>query len=156
MAALAGSCYGSCSITCNVTAITVAIANIWGGKWVNILGPIGIAVAIGATVGGRSNCRGCKCYKRKADDLLSEGDGTGGYGKRTLLGPEGAIALNNKDTIVAGTNLFPTKVMMLYQQEQEKYKWVVIIKKLISLLRTLVTQNKKKPSLSPVGLYEIQ
>ena len=29
----------------------------------------------------------------------------GGYGKRTLLSPEGAIKLNDKDTVIAGTNL---------------------------------------------------
>ena len=29
-----------------------------------------------------------------------------GYGKRTLLAPEGAIALNDKDTVIAGTKLF--------------------------------------------------
>jgi ABC-type uncharacterized transport system ATPase component len=28
-----------------------------------------------------------------------------GYGKRTLLAPEGAIALNDKDTVIAGTDL---------------------------------------------------
>lgn len=38
---------------------------------------------------------------QKADDMVSEG----GYGKRTLLSPEGAIKLNDKDTIIAGTNL---------------------------------------------------
>ena len=32
--------------------------------------------------------------------------GGSGYGSRTLFGPEGAIALNNKDTVIAGTNLF--------------------------------------------------
>jgi hypothetical protein len=37
----------------------------------------------------------------KGDDIMSEG----GYGKRTLLAPEGAIKLNDKDTVVAGTNL---------------------------------------------------
>ena len=42
-------------------------------------------------------------YMLKGNDIMSEG----GYGKRTLLGPEGAIALNNKDTVIAGTNLFP-------------------------------------------------
>lgn len=36
----------------------------------------------------------------KADDMYS------GYGKRILLHPEGSIALNDKDTVVAGTNLF--------------------------------------------------
>jgi hypothetical protein len=35
------------------------------------------------------------------DDIMSEG----GYGKRTLLSPEGAIRLNDKDTVIAGTNL---------------------------------------------------
>ena len=41
----------------------------------------------------------------KGDDIMSPGDG--GYGSRTLMGPEGSIALNNKDTVIAGTNLFP-------------------------------------------------
>jgi hypothetical protein len=41
-----------------------------------------------------------------ADDVLSPGGNSTGYGKRTLFGPEGAIQLNNKDTIIAGTDLF--------------------------------------------------
>jgi phage-related protein len=43
------------------------------------------------------------------NDVFSPGAGTSGYGSRTLLGPEGAIALNNKDTVIAGTNLFDQK-----------------------------------------------
>jgi hypothetical protein len=42
----------------------------------------------------------------KGDDVMSPGDGSSGYGKRTLFGPEGAIQLNNKDTVIAGTDLF--------------------------------------------------
>jgi hypothetical protein len=38
-----------------------------------------------------------------ADDLFSPGGGSG-YGKRTLLAPEGAFALNDKDNIIATTN----------------------------------------------------
>lgn len=38
------------------------------------------------------------------DDVVSPG-----YGQRTLFGPEGAIALNDKDTVIAGTNLFDGK-----------------------------------------------
>jgi hypothetical protein len=34
-----------------------------------------------------------------ADDMV-------GYGARTLLTPTGAVALNNNDTVIAGTNLF--------------------------------------------------
>ena len=36
----------------------------------------------------------------KGDDVVSPG-----YGKRTLMAPEGAIALNDKDTVIAGTDL---------------------------------------------------
>ena len=46
-------------------------------------------------------------YYNKADDMVSPGANSAGYGSRTLMGPEGAIALNNKDTVIAGTNLFP-------------------------------------------------
>lgn len=43
---------------------------------------------------------------KKGNDVMSPGDGSTGYGKRTLFGPEGAIQLNNKDTVIAGTSLF--------------------------------------------------
>jgi exonuclease VII small subunit len=43
---------------------------------------------------------------KKGNDIMSPGQGSSGYGKRTLMGPEGAIQLNNKDTVIAGTNLF--------------------------------------------------
>ena len=42
----------------------------------------------------------------KGNDVFSPGDGSSGYGKRTLFGPEGAIQLNNRDDIFAGTDLF--------------------------------------------------
>ena len=40
------------------------------------------------------------------NDGVIKPTGGGGYGDRVLYGPEGAISFNNKDTIVAGTNLF--------------------------------------------------
>ena len=43
---------------------------------------------------------------RIGNDIMSPGENTPGYGKRTLFGPEGEIKLNNKDTVIAGTNLF--------------------------------------------------
>jgi hypothetical protein len=43
---------------------------------------------------------------KKGNDVMSPGGGSPGYGKRTLFGPEGAIQLNNKDTVIAGTDLF--------------------------------------------------
>lgn len=39
-----------------------------------------------------------------ADDLFSPGQGSSGYGKRTLIAPEGAFALNDRDNIIATTN----------------------------------------------------
>ncbi len=65
-----------------------------------ILAVIGIALAgafIGATLAKLA----------QGDDVLSPGKSKSGYGDRVLFGPEGAISLNNKDTVIAGTNLFP-------------------------------------------------
>ena len=53
---------------------------------------------LGAVAGGIAGALIAKFSK--GDYVMS------GYGKRTLLLPEGAIALNNKDTVIAGTNLF--------------------------------------------------
>ena len=111
---------------------------------------LGVAASLAAIAGGMAFFNSIQ-----GDDMLSEGDGTGGYGKRTLLGPEGAIALNNKDTIVAGTNLFG-KGDDVVSTGAGKVQMGSDNKETNALLRTLVTQNKKKPSLSPVGLYEIQ
>ena len=60
------------------------------------LGPFAIpaAIAAGATIASAG-------YKfLKGDDVMSQG-----YGKRTLMAPEGAIQLNDKDTVIAGTDL---------------------------------------------------
>ena len=59
-----------------------------------IVGPVlGIAAAAGAAALGYK-------YLSKADDIMSPG-----YGKRILSAPEGTFALNDKDTVVAGTDL---------------------------------------------------
>jgi hypothetical protein len=61
-----------------------------------IIGPVLAVGAIAAAIAG-----GMALYNKfKGDDVVS-----GGYGKRTLMAPEGAIALNDKDTIIAGTDL---------------------------------------------------
>ena len=64
---------------------------------------IGTAVALAAAAGGIAYLYSVT----KGDDVMSAGSNMSGYGSRTLMGPEGAIALNNKDTVIAGTNLFP-------------------------------------------------
>ena len=60
---------------------------------------IGTVVALAAAAAGIAYLNSIT----KADDMVSEP----GYGSRTLMGPEGTIALNNKDTVIAGTDLFP-------------------------------------------------
>ena len=64
---------------------------------------IGTIVALAAAAGGIAYLNSVA----KGDDVMSAGSNMSGYGSRTLFGPEGAIALNNKDTVIAGTNLFP-------------------------------------------------
>lgn len=61
-----------------------------------------IGPALGAAAAATAYALG-KSYMSKGDDVMSEG----GYGNRTLMGPKGSIALNNEDTVIAGTNLFP-------------------------------------------------
>jgi hypothetical protein len=63
--------------------------------------PLGIAAAAAVTSAGFGLLSGIK-----ANDMVSPGGDSSGYGKRTLFGPEGAIQLNDKDTVIAGTNLF--------------------------------------------------
>jgi hypothetical protein len=63
-----------------------------------------IGWALGLAAAGTAVALGYKFMK--GDDVMSPGNKTSGYGERTLFGPEGAIQLNNKDTVIAGTNLF--------------------------------------------------
>lgn len=63
-----------------------------------IVGPLLAIAALGAAFAGGY---ALKSYFSQGDDVMSPG-----YGDRTLFGPEGAIQLNNKDTVIAGTNLF--------------------------------------------------
>jgi hypothetical protein len=65
--------------------------------WIPVVGPVLGAVAAATVIGKGFSA----LASQKADDMVSEG----GYGKRTLLAPEGAIKLNDNDTVIAGTNL---------------------------------------------------
>ena len=64
---------------------------------------VALGIAAAATVAGLA-------AKYMNDGVVSPKTGGGGYGDRVLYGPEGAISFNNKDTIVAGTNLFGNDV----------------------------------------------
>jgi molybdopterin-binding protein len=77
-------------------AIATAVATIAGASAISLGAAAAIALAAGAAA-----------YAfLKGNDIFSPGEGSTGYGKRTLFGPEGAIQLNNNDDVVAGTDLF--------------------------------------------------
>jgi hypothetical protein len=82
------------SMLVDVGSLALSAAKAVAG--IPIIGPVLMAGALaGATA------LGIGIYNRfKGDDVVSPG-----YGKRTLLAPEGAIDLNDKDTVIAGTNL---------------------------------------------------
>ena len=103
-----------------------------------ILGIAGAAAALGLGY----------MYYNKADDMMSPGAGAGGYGSRTLTGPEGAIALNNKDTVIAGTDLFaPSKSTT--QAPAPVTNVVQDNSKMEALLTTMV--NKPDPVIEMAG-----
>lgn len=89
--------------------MTEAVAAIIKGNWssVGITPFVGAGLAIAGIAAGVASL-----YAMTADDMVSPAPGGSGYGKRTLLGPEGAIQLNNKDTIIAGTDLFKADDMV--------------------------------------------
>ena len=64
-----------------------------------IADPVGLAIGLAAAV-GTGALISSMFDSNTEDDLMS------GYGDRTLLTPNGAYALNNNDTVIAGTNLF--------------------------------------------------
>lgn len=120
--------------------------------------PFGIGIPLGlAAIGALGGLISSLTATAKADDILSEGGSGSGYGKRMLLAPEGAFALNNKDTVIAGTNLFrgddvisagAGQVNVSPQNNKTGERTNMLLEKLIG-------QNAKKPELSPMGLYEI-
>jgi len=59
--------------------------------------------AVGAAIGA---------FSLMNDGVISPSSGGSGYGDRVMYGPEGAISFNNKDTIVAGTDLFKANDMV--------------------------------------------
>ena len=71
------------------------------------MGDLGIA-AVGGLIGAGLTY----LATAKMNDGIVGPSGGGGFGDRVLFGPEGAISFNNKDTIVAGTNLFKANDMI--------------------------------------------
>tara|TARA_B100001287_G_C22394087_1_gene394714 strand:- start:230 stop:652 length:423 start_codon:yes stop_codon:yes gene_type:complete len=133
-----------------ITAAAIAAITLGSGLTLGLgIAAIGAGIIAGLAI--------MNSAKAQADDLLAPAAGGSGYGKRMLIGPEGAIALNNRDTVIAGTNLFPKGDDIVsagagdIQLPDNKTG-----KETNKLLSTLIQQNAKKPQISPVGLYEVQ
>lgn len=94
------------------------------------------AIAAGMIYMSNQHKKAKKAMQTEDDAIIPPG-----YGDRIISSPKGSIALNNQDTLVAGTNLGGGK------SDNRKME---------ALLEKLVIQNNKKPQLSPVGLYEVQ
>ena len=81
-----------------VSNITAGIQEAFGSPgskaFLGALAGFAVGGPVGALVGA-----GVGLVSGLADDIV-------GYGARTLLTPQGAVALNNNDTVIAGTNLF--------------------------------------------------
>jgi len=75
-----------------------------------------------------------------ADDFVDEGKNVSpmGYGKRIISYPEGEVALNDSDTLIAGTNLGQGGGTDMSRTNK--------------LLGAMVRQQKK---LKPIGLYNV-
>lgn len=119
-------------VTAGVASAGVASALTLG------LSAVAIAAGIGLIMASMSKAR-------KGAEMMPMNDGIipPGYGDRIISTPKGQIALNNQDTIVAGTNLGQGS------NNQET-------KRTNTLLEMLINQNASKPKISPVGLYQVQ
>ena len=95
-------------------------------------GPVGAAIGFGVGLGTDA------VNATTANDAVIPP----GYGDTIVKRGKDTIALNNDDTVVAGTNLGGGSNKTGERTNQ--------------LLESLIMQNSKKPELSPVGLYEVQ
>ena len=83
-----------------------------------VIGPaLGAIAVVGMIAMLAQAAMGSSSSAKKGNDIMSSG-----YGKRTLFGPEGAIQLNNKDTVIAGTNLFSKGDDVISPSPNELYK----------------------------------
>ena len=79
-------------------ALITGLFSLGGGALGSLIAP-GAGTIAGGIGGGLLGGEVGDMIFGKSDDMV-------GYGARTLITPKGPIALNNQDTVIAGTNLF--------------------------------------------------
>ena len=97
--------------------------------------------------------------RTRANDLIS----TPGYGERTLVTPKGEFALNNSDTVMAGTNLFNKGELQVstptYTGQTETINLIRKVDQLVSMLSNATTtinvggSVQRVPRMQLVGVY---
>ena len=118
-----------------IAAVTTASATTLG------IGTVAIAAGIAGVVAAMSSAS-------SQTKTMDDGFIPSGYGDRIISTPKGSIALNNQDTLVAGTNL---------GQGGNNQTQVVESKTDMSATNKLLAQLvKKTPEMAPLGLYEVQ
>ena len=87
-----------------------------------------------------------------ADDLMS------GYGNRTLSTPQGSYALNNNDTVIAGTNLFKGNDVYSGPKDSINLGGSIDYDKLASAMSKVqvVSQVKVSEFANPITIYQQQ
>jgi len=115
-------------------SLITATSEIFKGAFMS--GPLGLPIALAGVGALAAGVAAAKTVT--VDDAIIPP----GYGDTIVKRGKDTIALNNDDTLVAGTNLGGGD-----NRTGEKTN---------QLLEALIMQNAKKPELSPVGLYEIQ
>ncbi len=79
-------------------ALVSGLFSLGGGALGSLIAP-GVGTVGGGIAGGALGGKVADAIFGTADDMI-------GYGARTLITPTGNVALNNNDTVIAGTNLF--------------------------------------------------
>jgi len=82
-----------------ISSIVAGIQAVMGSGLTKVLLGAGTGAAVGGPIGALIGGLAGAASAIIADDMV-------GYGARTLITPSGPVALNNSDTVIAGTNLF--------------------------------------------------
>jgi len=104
-----------------------------------------IGPALGAAAAVAAYSLGKSYMNKKVDDMMSPG-----YGKRILSAPEGTFALNNKDTVIAGTNLNPAVGVNTREERNTSSNVTVTFDK--NAINELKTAIREGASLATINL----
>ena len=118
-------------------SLVVAIANLFSSP-----GLAGLASGIAGTAALYTAVQQAKSLST-ADDMISSG-----YGDRILSTPKGSIALNNQDTVVAGTNLGGGN--------NESKRTNQLLERILTKQGTVSIDSTKAGTAFAMGTYQVQ